>query len=164
MNHKKVYRLYREEGLMVLRRRGRKGAIGYGPQERNLDLAITLREFLSLCADLRGLTGRTTMIAAVAEELRLADVLQQLAGISPRRVRFRPAPGTATEEDVIKIRDRERRLFELVDGVLVEKVMGYWESALAIAERRRCPAGLPARPASAPRKNLRPAGRHARAR
>ena len=31
-----------------------------------------------------------------------------------------------------KIRDRERRLFELIDGVLVEKVMGYWESVLAI--------------------------------
>jgi Uma2 family endonuclease len=72
------------------------------------------------------------MSASVAQELTLADVLQQLDGISPRRVRFRPAPGTATEEDVIKIRDRERRLFELVDGVLVEKVMGYWESALAI--------------------------------
>ena len=72
------------------------------------------------------------MSATVAEELTLADVLRQLGGISPRRIRFRPAPGMATEEDVIKIRDRERRLFELVDGVLVEKVMGYWESVLAI--------------------------------
>jgi Uma2 family endonuclease len=72
------------------------------------------------------------MSTAVGQELTLADVLQQLGGISPRRVRFRPAPGTATEEDVIKIRARERRLFELVDGVLVEKVMGYWESMLAI--------------------------------
>ena len=72
------------------------------------------------------------MSTALAEELTLADVLQQLGGISPRRVRFRPAAGTACEEDVIKIRDRERRLFELVDGVLVEKVMGYWESVLAI--------------------------------
>ncbi len=72
------------------------------------------------------------MSTAVAQELTLADVLQQLGGISPRRVRFRPAPGTASEEDVIKIRDRERRLFELIDGVLVEKVMGYWESVLAI--------------------------------
>ncbi len=72
------------------------------------------------------------MSTAVAQELTLADVLQQLGGISPRRVRFRPAPGTASEEDVIKIRDRERRLFELIDGVLVEKVLGYWESVLAI--------------------------------
>ena len=72
------------------------------------------------------------MSTAVAGDMTLADVLRQLGGISPRRIRFRPAPGTATEEDVIKIRDRERRLFELVDGVLVEKVMGYWESVLAI--------------------------------
>ncbi len=72
------------------------------------------------------------MSTVVAQELTLADVLQQLGGISPKRIRFRPAPGTATEDDVIKIHDRERRLFELVDGVLVEKVMGYWESMLAM--------------------------------
>jgi Uma2 family endonuclease len=72
------------------------------------------------------------MSTAVPQELTLADILRQLGGISPKRIRFRPAPGTATEEDVVKIRDRERRLFELVDGVLVEKVMGYWESVLAI--------------------------------
>ena len=72
------------------------------------------------------------MSTATVQELTLADVLRQLGGISPNRIRFRPAPGTATEKDVIKIRDRERRLYELVDGVLVEKVMGYWESALAI--------------------------------
>jgi Uma2 family endonuclease len=72
------------------------------------------------------------MSTAVPQELTLADILRQLGGISPKRIRFRPAPGTATEEDVVKIRDRERRLFELVDGVLVEKGMGYWESVLAI--------------------------------
>ena len=72
------------------------------------------------------------MSTALAGELTLADVLRQLGGISPRRIRFRPAPGTATQEDVIKIREHERRLFELVDGVLVEKVTGYWESVLAV--------------------------------
>jgi Uma2 family endonuclease len=86
------------------------------------------------------------MSTAAARELTFADVLRQLGGISPKRIRARPAPGTATENDVIKIRDRERRLFELVDGVLVEKVMGYWESVLAVelgrllgnfAERRK---------------------------
>ena len=61
----------------------RKGVIGYGPQERNLDLAITLREFLGLCADLRGLRGRTAKIAAVAEELGLAKQLdERLANLS----------------------------------------------------------------------------------
>ena len=61
----------------------RSGAIGYGPQERNLDLAITLREFLGLCADLRGLPGRTARIAAVAEELGLVKQLdERLANLS----------------------------------------------------------------------------------
>src|SRR5207244_6788983 len=64
----------------------------------------------------------------------LADLLEQLGGIAPDRVRFRPAPGTATEEDVLAIRNSaERRLCELVDGVLVEKAMGFRESYLAIA-------------------------------
>ena len=72
------------------------------------------------------------MSIAIAQELTLADVLQQLGGVSPSRIRFRPAPGTATERDVIKIHDRERRLFELIDGVLVEKVLGYSDSVLAI--------------------------------
>jgi Uma2 family endonuclease len=62
----------------------------------------------------------------------LADLLEQLGGIAPERVRFRPAPGTATEEDVLAIRNGpERRLCELVDGVLVEKAMGLRESYLA---------------------------------
>jgi len=72
------------------------------------------------------------MTITVGAEATLADVLQQLGGISPRRVRCNPPLGTATEEDVIRIRARERRLFELVHGVLVEKVMGYWESVLGI--------------------------------
>lgn len=63
----------------------------------------------------------------------LADLLEQLGGISPRRVRFRPAPGTATEKDVLAIHDHEGRLYELVDEVLVEKAMGLRESFLAIA-------------------------------
>jgi Uma2 family endonuclease len=63
----------------------------------------------------------------------LADLLEQLGSISPKRVRFRPAPGTATEKDVLAIHDREGRLYELVDEVLVEKAMGLRESFLAIA-------------------------------
>lgn len=60
-----------------------RGKIGYGPQERNLDLAITLREFLGLCADLRGLSDRKTLIAAVAEELGLVKQLdERLANLS----------------------------------------------------------------------------------
>lgn len=60
------------------------------------------------------------------------DLLQRLGGVSPKRVRMRPYPGTATVADVVSIRDHERRLFELVDGVLVEKAMGFKEGLLAV--------------------------------
>jgi Uma2 family endonuclease len=63
----------------------------------------------------------------------IGDLLERLGGISPQRVRFKPAPGTATEQDVIAVEARENRLCELVDGVLVEKPMGYVESLLAMA-------------------------------
>jgi Uma2 family endonuclease len=48
------------------------------------------------------------------------------------RIRMDPPPGLATEEDVVRIDDHEDRLCELVDGVLVEKTMGSYESALAL--------------------------------
>ncbi len=60
----------------------------------------------------------------------IGDLLKHFGGISPRRIRLRPAPGTATERDVINIQNREDRLYELVDGVLVEKIMGFPESFL----------------------------------
>lgn len=76
------------------------------------------------------MTAVTTATAAIDT---LADLLEHLGGISPKRIRFRPAPGTATEKDVLAIHDREGRLYELVDEVLVEKAMGLRESLLAIA-------------------------------
>jgi hypothetical protein len=54
----------------------------------------------------------------------LADLLDRLGGVSADRVRYYPLPGTATVADVIEIHAREKRLCELVDGVLVEKPMG----------------------------------------
>jgi Uma2 family endonuclease len=62
----------------------------------------------------------------------LADVLEQLGGIDPRRVRATPQPGKATEKDVLHFLDHHNRLYELVDGVLVEKIMGLMESAVAV--------------------------------
>jgi Uma2 family endonuclease len=62
----------------------------------------------------------------------LGELLEQLGGISPHRVRLRPAPGTATEQDLLDVLDHTETLCELVDGVLVEKVMGYLEGALAL--------------------------------
>ena len=41
-----------------------------------------------------------------------------------------PPPGTATVDDVVEIDAHEDRLCELVDGVLVEKTMGFHESQI----------------------------------
>ena len=61
----------------------------------------------------------------------LADLVERLGHVPLERIRLRPAPGTATERDVVDLHDRENRLFELVDGVLVEKAMGFYEARLA---------------------------------
>ncbi len=60
----------------------------------------------------------------------VADLLKRL-GVPASRILLDPAPGTATEADVIRIRDTQDRLCELVEGVLVEKAMGFDEARLA---------------------------------
>lgn len=59
------------------------------------------------------------------------DRLTDLGNVPAARVRSDPAPGTASVEDVVRLRNTERRLYELVDGTLVEKAMGWQESLLA---------------------------------
>jgi Uma2 family endonuclease len=61
----------------------------------------------------------------------LADLHAQLGGIPLERIRMVPAPGTAMEEDLLRLLDSENRICELIDGTLVEKPMGYFESRLA---------------------------------
>ncbi|MDH3600469.1 MAG: Uma2 family endonuclease [Candidatus Tectomicrobia bacterium] len=75
----------------------------------------------------------TTVVPPPGAIETVADLLTQLGSIAPDRVRFHPFPGTATEKDVLEAQAREDRLCELVDGVLVEKGMGFRESLLAIA-------------------------------
>jgi Uma2 family endonuclease len=58
----------------------------------------------------------------------LADLLRRLGDIPPERVRFRPAPGTATEDDLIEIERRRDSLCELVDGTIVDRAAGFKES------------------------------------
>jgi Uma2 family endonuclease len=62
----------------------------------------------------------------------LAELIDRLGGIPPDRIRFQPIPGRATVDDVLRIEAHEDRLCELVDGVLVEKPMGFAESRIAI--------------------------------
>jgi Uma2 family endonuclease len=59
------------------------------------------------------------------------DLVARFGAISLDRVRTIPLPGLATERDVIEIHDRENRLCELLDGSLLEKTMGGYESYLA---------------------------------
>lgn len=71
---------------------------------------------------------------SVATEVRsMQDVLDRLGGVPLSRLRARPAPGEATEADLIAVNDRGEVICELVDGVLVEKPMGIRESLLAAA-------------------------------
>ena len=73
----------------------------------------------------------TKVIRPPSKVRTIADLLKRLGSIPPERVWFRPVPGTATEQDVIDIEVRENRLCELVDGVLVEKTVGFYESRVA---------------------------------
>jgi hypothetical protein len=75
----------------------------------------------------------TTLVTPANAPLTVADLLERLGGISPARVLLRPAPGQATEQDVLEMERRENRLCELEEGTLVEKAMGFRESLLAMA-------------------------------
>jgi len=59
------------------------------------------------------------------------EFLHSLGEVSMSRVIWTPWPGTATEEDLLLLVERDKRLCELIDGTLVEKPMGSYESFLA---------------------------------
>ena len=63
----------------------------------------------------------------------IADLLRRLGNIPADRVRLQPPPGTATEDDLIRNNESRFRtaICELVDGTLVEKPVGWEESAVA---------------------------------
>ncbi len=61
----------------------------------------------------------------------VADMQDHLGGIPLKRIMVVPPPGTATVDDVEHIRNTTGRICELVDGTLVEKTVGYFESRLA---------------------------------
>jgi Uma2 family endonuclease len=69
-------------------------------------------------------------MATASLPITIADLLEELGGIPARRVLLEPTPGTATEKDLIAIHARTNRPYELVDGTLVEKAVGYDESIL----------------------------------
>ena len=73
-----------------------------------------------------------TVIACPPSEWTVADLLEQLGDVPPNRIHLVPAPGTASEADLLDQLDHHDRICELVDGILVEKTMSSFESMLAM--------------------------------
>lgn len=68
---------------------------------------------------------------AAAAHPTVADLLDGLGGISADRVLLEPAPGTATETDLLALPDDVRQACELIDRTLVVKAIVAPESAVA---------------------------------
>lgn len=61
----------------------------------------------------------------------LLELQERLGGIPAGRICLDPFPGTATKRDLLRKHGRPRKLYELVEGTLVEKAMGHVESIVA---------------------------------
>jgi len=61
----------------------------------------------------------------------VAELVAHVGDVPGNRILLSPAPGSATEVDLILACEKEKRLCELLDGTLVEKAMGAIESYLA---------------------------------
>lgn len=60
--------------------------------------------------------------------MTLVDLAERFGDIPATRICHNPPPGQATEADLVYYQEHEDRLFELVDGTLIEKTMGSHES------------------------------------
>lgn len=70
------------------------------------------------------------MAIAAPPKRSIEELVDYLGGIPRERIRMTPEPGRATVEDVVYLDVHEDRLCELIDGILVEKTVGLYESAL----------------------------------
>src|SRR3954471_1109355 len=61
-----------------------------------------------------------------------AEWLRALGGVPLERVIFDPWPGTATEADLLRLVERDKRLCEVIDGTRVEKPVGWVEALIAM--------------------------------
>ncbi|HLQ45131.1 MAG TPA: Uma2 family endonuclease [Planctomycetaceae bacterium] len=66
-----------------------------------------------------------------APDATLADVQERLGGIPVSRIHLHPQPGTATIRDLERLDGKTLGTCELIDGVIVEKQMGWYESLVA---------------------------------
>ena len=70
-------------------------------------------------------------IAAPTGPATVAELLENL-GVPACRVRLHPPLGQATEHDAAESKNLHGAICELVDGTLVEKPMGFYESSLGM--------------------------------
>lgn len=64
--------------------------------------------------------------------INVAELVAHVGGVTGARIRLKPAPGTATDQDLLDICEHEGPLCELLDGILVEKAVGGFESFLTV--------------------------------
>lgn len=75
---------------------------------------------------------QATAVLAIAPLFKNGGEWHRALGEVPLdRIVFDPWPGTATEADMLYMNDALDRPVELIDGTLVEKAVGYYESLLA---------------------------------
>lgn len=73
------------------------------------------------------------MVATENGTVTVADLVQRLGGIPGERILLTPAPGTATEADLLRLLERPYKIIcELIDGVLVEKALATREGIMAL--------------------------------
>lgn len=60
--------------------------------------------------------------------ITLVQLAERFGDIPATRICLNPAPGTATEDDVIRFQEGGDCLYELVDGTMIAKDMGTYES------------------------------------
>ncbi len=73
------------------------------------------------------------MFAVIDETVETAaDLLNRLGGIAPERVLLSPPPGTATEQDLLRLPHEIQKICELIDNTLVVKAVGAPESEMAM--------------------------------
>jgi Uma2 family endonuclease len=73
-----------------------------------------------------------TAVRAPRRFQNAAELQDALWGIPLERIILDPPPGTATEADLLRLVERDKRLCELIDGTLVEKPVGMFESRIAM--------------------------------
>jgi Uma2 family endonuclease len=74
---------------------------------------------------------QTPATHALRRFINAAEWHHSLGDVPLERIIFDPLPGTATEADLLRLVDRDKRLCELINGTLVEKSMGFWEGQIA---------------------------------